>query len=153
MNYKIVNLKEKTVAGLKTRTSNSDPEMSRSIGALWQQFFSPQGYWAIPNKNSENTIGLYTNYQDGDEGDYDVLVCCEVSTAKGLPESFSSATIPAGKYAEFVVHGDAQKAVGAFWQELWSMPLDRKFSCDFEEYHNGGTPEDTEIHIYISLNE
>ena len=40
MNYEIVHLDEKTVAGLRIRTSNSDPNMTRVIGELWQGFFA-----------------------------------------------------------------------------------------------------------------
>jgi predicted transcriptional regulator YdeE len=60
--------------------------------------------------------------------------------------------IPDGKYAKFVVHGDIHQAVADFWSKLWSMDLDRKYSCDFEEYQNDCETNDAEIHIYISLN-
>ena len=40
MNYEVVQLDEKTVAGLKIRTSNSDPNMIRDIGKLWHGFFA-----------------------------------------------------------------------------------------------------------------
>jgi len=41
-------------------------------------------------------------------------------------------------------------AVSDFWKQLWKMPLQRSFVCDFEEYQNAD-PEHAEIHIYISL--
>ena len=61
-------------------------------------------------------------------------------------------TVYTGKYAKFVIHGDVQNAVGQAWQEIWKMDLNRKYTCDFEEYQNNS--EDMlkqEIHIYIAL--
>ena len=58
--------------------------------------------------------------------------------------------IPAGRYARFVVKGHMQRAVAAFWQELWSMDLDRAFGTDFEEYRNQDV-ENAEVHIYVGL--
>lgn len=152
MNYEIVQLEESTLVGLKIRTSNHDLNMGREIGELWQEFLETGVYQSIPNKRNDNTIGLYTNYESDVNGAYDVMVCCEVSHALGLPHGIHFKTIPAGKYAKFIVHGDVQKAAGEFWAKLWSMDLDRKYSCDFEEYQGGFGRLNDEIHMYISLN-
>ncbi|MDP4146731.1 MAG: GyrI-like domain-containing protein [Bacillota bacterium] len=151
MNYELVQLKEKRVAGLRIRTSNSDPNMSRSIGMAWHSFFYDGIYYSIPDKKNDKSIGLYTNYESDVNGLYDVMVCCEVEDTASLPENVQSEIIASGKYAKFIVRGHVQKAVGEFWMKLWSMDLDRKFSCDFEEYQSGDM-ENAEIHIYISLN-
>ncbi|WP_445491321.1 hypothetical protein [Niallia sp. 03133] len=45
-----------------------------------------------------------------------------------------------------------QQAVGAFWQKLWKMDLNRKYSNDFEEYQSCSDGENAEIHIYPTLN-
>ncbi len=60
-------------------------------------------------------------------------------------------TIPAGIYAKFIVHGHMQQAVGDFWGKLWDMPLDRAFTCDFEEYQPGSDFNNAEVHIYLAL--
>jgi len=152
MNYELVNLEEKTVAGLLIRTNNSNPNMAISIGNLWQEFFANGIYESIPNKQNDKSIGLYTNYECDMNGDYDVVVCCEIQKVSNLPTNLHTQIIPAGKYAKFVVKGDMQKAVAEFWMKLWSMNLDRKYSCDFEEYQSGCDMNNAEIHIYISLN-
>jgi predicted transcriptional regulator YdeE len=152
MNYEIVQIKEKTVVGLRTRTSNSDPNMAGLIGELWQRFFSNGIYQSISDKQNDKSIGLYTNYESDVNGLYDVMVCCEVQNTAKLPAGVEVQTIPEGKYAKFVVHGDMQKAVAEFWMKLWSIDLDRKFSCDFEEYQSGCDMNNEEIHIYIALN-
>ncbi len=152
MNYEIVQLEDKKVAGLRIRTSNGDPNMSSSIGLVWQSFFAEGIYHSILDKKNNKSIGLYTNYENGVSGSYDVMVCCEVEDTSKLPESVQSEIITSGKYAKFTVHGHVQRAVSEFWRKLWSMDLDRKFCCDFEEYQSSGDMENAEIHIYISLN-
>jgi predicted transcriptional regulator YdeE len=153
MNYEIIDLQEKKVAGIKIRTSNSDPNMTKDIGELWQNFFVNGIYQSIPNKQNDKTIGLYTNYESDVNGKYDMMVCCEIqSNLQTLPADLCSQIIPSGKYAKFVVKGDMQKAVAEFWMQLWSMNLDRKYSCDFEEYQSGSDMNNAEIHIYISIN-
>lgn len=159
MNYEIVYLEEKTVAGLRIRTSNSDPNMSRKIGELWQKFFEAGIFQSIPGKQNDKSIGLYTNYEMDVNHPYDVMVCCEVdadndalSSSLSAASGVESETIAAGKYAKFVVHGHMQQAVAEFWTKLWAMNLDRKYSSDFEEYQSGGDMNHAEIHIYIALN-
>lgn len=151
LKYEIVNLTEKTVAGLTIRTSNQDSNMTKDIGVLWQKFFANDVYQSIPNKSNGHSIGLYTNYENDVKGAYDVMACCEVNSTKNLPNHIATEIIPAGNYAKFIVHGDVQKAVSEFWTKLWSMDLDRKYSSDFEEYQSGSDMSNAEIHIYISL--
>lgn len=152
MNYQIVNLDEKSVAGLIIRTNNSAPDMTKAIGGLWQNFFADGVYQSILNKKNKNSIGLYTNYESDVTGAYDMMVCCEIINTTDLPIDINTQIIPAGKYAKFVVYGDVQQAVAQFWSKLWLMDLDRKYSCDFEEYQSGSDMTNAEIHIYISLN-
>ena len=151
MNYEVVQLAKKTVAGSKIRTSNSDPNMIRDIGELWHGFFANGIYESIANKKNDKSIGLYTNYEVDLSGAYDLITCCEIQKPSDLPIEIGEYTIPSGKYAKFTVRGDMQKAVGDFWMKLWSMDLDRKYSCDFEEYQSSDTEKDPEIHIYIAL--
>ena len=151
MNYEIVQLKEKKVAGLRIRTSNSDPNMSSSIGTTWQRFFAEGIYQSIHDKKNDKSIGLYTNYENGINGAYDVMVCCEVDDTTSLRENVESEIIPSGKYAKFIIYGHVEKAVAEFWMKLWSLELDREYLCDFEEYQGGEDMENAEIHIYISL--
>lgn len=144
MNYEIVNLKGKTVAGVSAKANLNSPESAQTIGKLWESFYGGV-YASIADKANEKCIGLYTNY--GQNGDYKVMVCCEVTTDMQTAQTMQ---IPEGKYAKFVIRGHIVTAVQEFWQELWKMKLDRSFVCDFEEYQ-GGDMNDMEIHMYISL--
>ena len=149
MEYEVITLEEMTVMGLAARTNNKNPEMYSVIGGLWEQFYR-EVYTAIPNKTTGKALGIYTDYAGAEWDDYTVLVACAVDE---VPAEINGATIrkiPAGRYAKFVIKGDVQQAVAAFWQSLWNMELPRSFVCDFEEYQDGDL-EQTEIHIYIGL--
>lgn len=152
MNYEIVELNEKAVVGFAARTSNNDKNMTQVIGGLWQNFFKYGVYQSILNKQNNCSIGLYSNYENDVNGAYDVTVCCEVTKCEKMPIGAVVKTIPSGKYAKFVVRGHMQRAVAEFWTKLWSMDLDRKYTCDFEEYQSGGDLDNCEIHVYISIN-
>jgi predicted transcriptional regulator YdeE len=153
MDYQIVALDEKIVAGLSARTKNSDPEMTKTVGGLWKKFYSDGIYQAIGNKKNDCTIGLYHHYESDAAGAYDITIGCEITKDGDLPEGVRLGKISAGKYAKFVVRGNVQQAVMNFWTALWQLPLDRKYSSDFEEYQSGEDMNDMEIHIYIALND
>lgn len=152
MKYEVVELKEKIVVGLTLQTSNNDENMTKVIGGLWQRFFAKGIYLSILNKKNNCSIGLYSNYENNESGAYDATVCCEVIKCENLPNGVEVKRIPAGKYAKFVVKGHVQTAVAEFWTKLCSMDLNRKYSCDFEEYQSSGDMENCEIHIYIFVN-
>lgn len=151
MNYEIVTLSEKTVAGLSARTSNLSPDMQNVIGGLWESFYSEKCYPLIGGKANGKSLGIYTDYANHENGEYTVMAACEIEEDAKLPEGVTTRKIPGGKYAKFVVRGNMVEAVNRFWQELWQMKLDRNFICDFEEYQNGDI-ENCEIHIYIGVN-
>jgi predicted transcriptional regulator YdeE len=152
MEYQVVYLKEKKVAGIVVNTSNSAPDMVEVIGEAWKRFFQAGIYSSISNKKNKNTIGLYTNYEDKVNGSYDVMICCEISKDKNLLEEIQIKKIVEGKYAKFVVKGEAKEVVGECWSQIWAMNLDRKYTFDFEEYIGESETGEQEIHIYIAIN-
>ena len=147
MTYEVVQLNAKTIVGLQARSSTTDPPMGAIPGDLWAPLYAGLSE-ATPGKVNGKSIGLYTGYA-GDS--YDVVVGCEAVPGEALPAGVVQAVIPAGRYAKFVVHGDVQKDVAAFWEKLWAMDLPRAFTADFEEYQPGGDMQHAEIHIYIAL--
>lgn len=145
MDYKIVKLEEKTVAGISATANLNSPEAPDVIGGLWKKFYGDI-YNSLNNKTNEKCIGLYTDYEQN--GGYKVMVCSEVSSAE---QSAETMVIPSGNYAKFVIKGNIVTAVQEFWQRLWKMQLDRTFVCDFEEYQGGADMDNMEIHMYISI--
>lgn len=150
MEYEIVTLEEKTAMGLTARTNNNAPDMGIVIGGLWEKFFNEGVYMGIRGKVNEKTLGIYSDYDSDEKGDYNITVACEVEPGTEALQGTVIKKIPAGKYAKFVVEGNMEQAAGAFWNNLWAMELNRSFICDFEEYQNSD-PEHTVIHMYISI--
>lgn len=151
MNYEIVNVEEKIIAGIAVRTGNSSPDMTSAIGNLWKRFYVENIYSDIPNKISPKALGVYTNYENDEKGKYTFLTCCAVSE-NPKDKRLTVLKIPEGKYAKFTVTGDVDKAVYEVWKNVWELDLPRAFVCDFEEYQNSDM-ENTEIHLYIGLKE
>ena len=150
MDYEIVTLEEKTVAGICARTGNADPQMSAVIADLWSRFYQGGVYTSIPGKVNQKALGIYTDYAGDETGDYTAMAACEV---RGEPLDHPHLTvcmIPAGRYARLIVKGEIQTAVAQAWQEIWRMDLPRDFQCDFEEYQNDDG-EHAQIHLYIGL--
>ncbi|MGL4108791.1 GyrI-like domain-containing protein [Clostridium sp. LP20] len=153
MNYEIVNLKEKMVAGILIKTTNENYKSMIDIGELWGQFLGTGSFLSISSKVNKKTIGLYTDYEGDYTKPFNFITSCEINSSDGLPSEMVIKKIESGKYAKFIINGDVQKAVGEFWTELWNMNLDRKYSSDFEEYQNNSEDlSNQEIHIYIALN-
>lgn len=147
MNYEIVNLEEKIIVGLTARTGNTDPDIQKIIGGLWQDFMGKGISASLKNKANPYCVGLYSDYNFNDVT-YDVTVGAEV-TENGNPE-LSYKVVPAGRYAKFNIKGDVVRDVSNAWNEIWEMPLERTYTADFEEYlsNENGVAD---INIYIAL--
>ena len=163
MKYEIVEIKEKTLVGFKTRVKD-DETMSEKISNLWEKLYSEEGAKNIKDRINNNAIGVYYNYSNENGFEYDCLTGCEVKdTIDKIPENMIKIQIPDGKYAKFVITGNPEKAVGEFWYKFWEELADdfsdnRSYTYDFEEYItkdnyeiSGESYENMEIHIYISI--
>lgn len=154
MKYEIVELEEKIIEGIDIKTINQEGKSIKDIGELWQKFFAEGIYGKIENKLNNKTIGLYTEYEGDYTKPYKFIVCSEVNEKSKNLENRITKIIPKGKYAKFIIKGDVQKSVGQAWQEIWNMNLNRKYTCDFEEYQNNTEDmNNQEIHIYIAIKE
>ena len=144
-------LDKKTIAGLSARTGNKAPDMGKIIGGLWKRLFEEGVISDIQNRSNDRIIGLYSDYESDVSGEYDITVGCEIDKEENLPEGLVVKTIPAGSYARFVAQGDDVQAVSKLWQEIWSLPLDRTYTGDFEEYYTGHDGMPKEAHIYVAV--
>lgn len=151
MDYEIVTLETKKIAGLTARTGNHDPECGRIIGGLWQSFIEDELAERMDELTSPYTIGLYSDYGTDD---YDVTVGMAVSDAcadRLLSGGMAVKTIPAGKYAKFSLTGNVVTAVQNAWAQIWQLPLDRSYAADFEEYLDQHEDGSASINIYVAL--
>lgn len=151
MNYEIIQIDGKTVAGLITKTTNENMKAVEDIEALWQKFFSTTCA-EIKGKTDNKLIGIYTDYEGDFTMPYNFIAGCEVSNIKNIQPSLVVRKIPFGKYAKFSGRGNYQSVVAEMWKTIWNTKLDRKYSYDFEVYHcNSEDMNDQIIDIYISL--
>lgn len=154
MKYEIVELEEKIITGIRIKTTNQDGKAMQDIGMTWQKLFTYGIHEKIANKINGKTIGLYTEYEGDYTKPYTFIAGAEVSREEQSGEEIESTIISKGKYAKFIIIGDVQNSVGQAWQEIWKMDLNRKYTCDFEEYQNNSKDmQKQEIHIYIALDE
>lgn len=147
MDYNIVEIKEKIVAGKVVRTNNNSADMPQKMDFVWKNFFKI--YKDINNKIDKKCLGVYTNYESDFKGDYDIMVCCEVDKTDNLNNDISIIKIPSQKYAEFTLNN--RKEIPEFWQKIWNMDLNRKYSYDFEEYEDISNIDECKVKIHIAL--
>jgi len=156
MKYEIVEIKEKTLVGLKARIKE-EKTAHDTIWNLWKDLYSEKGVKNVKDRKNGNLMGVYYNYSNENGFEYDCLAGCEVKDAvEKIPEDMIKIQIPEGKYAKFIVIGNPEKAVGEFWYKFWEefgkeKSDIRNYTYDFEEYIAGNDYENTEIHIYISI--
>ena len=77
MKYEIVEIKEKTLVGFKARVKD-DETMSEKISNLWEKLYSKKGVQNIKDRINDNAIGVYYNYSNENDFEYDCLTGCEV---------------------------------------------------------------------------
>lgn len=154
MNYEIVTVSKKMIAGIGIMTSNENGRSMKDIGGVWEKLLAEALFSQISESVSDKGFALYTDYEGDYTKPYYFLAGREVDDVKSSSEKgFEFREIPEGKYAKFTIKGHPQKAVIEFWESVWKTSLDRKYSCDFEVYHNDSEDlENQTIDIYIALN-
>ena len=150
MNYEIVTLKERVVQGKSIVTTNENAKAMNDIGKAWDEFINDGIYKGIEDKVNAQVMGLYYNYEDDMTGAYNFMACCEVETDQMVLNE--CVVIPESKYAKFSFKGNMITDVVKVWEQIWTLPIERKYTFDFEVYHNDSTDMDNQtIDIYISL--
>ncbi len=149
-----------TLAGISVVTTN-EAELSGkgSIGQLFERYYSRNmGEQLAPLANRQGLYNCYFNYEQGDAGRYEVLVGLSVREQwqEPYPESVTTFTVPAAKYAVFVTErGPIYEVVQQAWKEIWQWSRqpgnERAFTGDFERYPENTNPNDGQVEIYIAL--
>lgn len=151
MNYEIVEVSEKTILGLMTKTTNQNMQAVKEIGTLWNKFLN-ESYSETKCKRDDKVMGIYTDYEGDFTMPYNFIAGCEVMNTEDIQQPLVVRKIPSGKYAKFSAQGHCQSIVAEMWEEIWKTKLDRKYSYDFEVYHcNPANEKEQKIDIYISL--
>ena len=141
------------VIGLSVRTSNGNGQAARDIPALWNRFFTEGTAAKIPGRLSEDLYCLYTDYETDHTGPYTTVLGYKVKDLDTVPEGLTGATVPGKNFEVFSASGKLSDGVVFHeWTRIWSTPLDRAYSGDFEVYGpEAQNPEDARVNIYIAL--
>lgn len=149
-----------TLAGISVVTTN-EAELSGNgqIGKLFERYYSSNmGDQLAPyaQRQRQGLYNCYFNYEHGDAGRYEVLVGVPVRELSRYPESVTTYTVPAARYAVFVTErGPIYEVVQRAWGEIWQWSRqpgnNRAFTGDFELYRENTDPNDGQVEIYIAL--
>jgi predicted transcriptional regulator YdeE len=145
--------------GITARTTNkAEANGTAKIGRLWQQFFQDDIINTIPRRVSPVIYAVYYDYASDINGEYTVLIGCEVSRIDATPAGMAAATIPASHYTVFTSEqGAIQQIVPDMWRNIWFnwMPEHghrRTYTGDFEEYGaDAADPNNARVKIHIAV--
>ena len=135
MDYTIVEMPARAIAGQRIRTANDSPSCTADIGGLWQRFMEAGMDRSVPGAVVEPypCFALYYDY-DLAANEYDLL---------------------AGRYAKVEIRGgDCVESVQKAWMDIWTdeeLTAQRAFTVDFEAYLPGEDMACADIDIYVAL--
>ncbi len=131
MEYRIEQIGEIKIAGIKTTTDNK--EGLTLIPQTWGEFFNEKIIEKIDHKvPSAHLYAVYTEYESDENGKYTFLVGARVDSAQTNEAVNGTIIIPKGKYAVFTV--PRKEDVIKVWQYVWKSDLKRNYISDFEQY-------------------
>ena len=111
MKYEIVEIKEKTLVGLKERIKE-EKTAHDTIWNLWKDLYSEKGVKNVKDRKNGNLMGVYYNYSNENGFEYDCLTGCEVKdTIDKIPEEMIKIQIPEGKYAKALRRRDQRRGL------------------------------------------
>ena len=143
---------EKHILGIALRTSNDKDRAEKEIPAHWNRFFTERIADKIPNKLNNSVLSLYTDYEGDFTKPYSCIIGYEVPDLKNIPSGLTGRVIPEAEYTLFPATGQFPTSVVATWQKIWTSPLKRAYTVDFEVYPPDFAAQiSPEIKIYISL--
>ena len=153
MNYKIVEISVKTLTGISVRTSGESIQSADDIRKLWEEFWNKNIFSFTEKKKNSLIYGVHTNYDGDNTKAYDFYACCEIEKSESSNSEFPVVSIPESKYAKFSIKGNYDDSAEELWALIEKTELDRKYTYDFEVYHNDGSdPEDQLLEIYVAVN-
>lgn len=144
--YNIVERPAMVIVGIECRTSNANAQ--QDIPPLWQKFYAENISALVPNKTSNEVVALYCDYAGDHTQPYSLVIGYPVSSTDHLPTGLVAKTIPATSYAAFPVTGEFPQGIVDTWGKVWSTPLSRTYSGDFELYGENG-PDSAAVYIAI----
>ncbi len=116
--------------------ATADPRLQQLMGAAARSETLPAAF-----------VGVYTDYKDGHQGDYAMLVGVPAEEAAG-DDDLVFLTLPAGRYRAFVVENPSPEKVVAVWNHVWNAMPDRdrrSYGADYEVHTQD------QVTVYVGL--
>lgn len=151
-NYRFVQKPEIKVIGIACRAANFTEEGPKEIVNLWEKFYNEDILNKIPNRISDDVIGLYCDYDGDYTQPYSLVIGCQVNSDIDIPEGMVSKVVPGGSYAVFKAVGEHPIALIETWQNIWQTDLKRTYTGDYELYGDNffkKSPQEVDIFIAI----
>jgi predicted transcriptional regulator YdeE len=149
MSHKIEKGEKKFVIGIHIRTSNALIQTQAPL--LWDRFYRENIGKKIPNKVSHDLLALYTEYEGDYRQPFTYLLGYEVADLLHIPSGMKGVEISPSAYTIFTAKGEFPASLAHAWQTVWSAPLNRSYTTDFEVYPPDFLPQNkTEISLYIA---
>jgi len=145
--------------GFAGRTTNMKEMTEQAIiPKLWARFHEQVAAKSL-NSEIESGVayGCYTDYVDGANGEYTILVGVRADSNHSIPDGMTAITVPAARYAVFTSRrGPFSKVVVEAWQAIWQWSMipgnERAYIGDFERYDERCVNmDDAEVDIYIAI--
>jgi len=127
----------RNVAGISIRTNNFTGKVADDLGNLWKRLLNESITERIPNKLSDSTNYVSTQYSSDFTEDYTAFLGFEVNTIEVLPDDLQACPIPAGDFLKlYATFFPLVNAVVTIWQEIWNQDsgLNRAYKVDMEIY-------------------
>jgi len=138
------------VIGIEARTTNARETSGQgAIGPLWGRLMKDNLLERIPNRVDDRIVAVYSDYENGKDGEYSYLLGAKVQAATDVPDGMASRQVGAGAYAIFTAKGEpAAEIVIGIWKEDHRLEtrktLKRAYQTDFEVYSPG-----TLVDVYV----
>jgi predicted transcriptional regulator YdeE len=153
---KTISLKSFNFIGKAARTTNQAEATGEGvIPAMNKLFFEEQLMDIIPNKNNNDVLALYTEYESDETGAYEYALGTMVDEHSSAPDGMEKFHVPGQKYVVFTTKkGPLREVIIEAWQHIWewSKMNKRAFTADFERYDDRSRdPENGQAEIFISI--
>lgn len=141
------------IIGISVRTTNENAQAAKDIPLLWSKFFSENIPEKIANKISPDIYCIYTDYVKDHTQSYTTILGFKVDNLTDIPDGMVGKSISEGNYTPFIAQGKLSDGiVYNEWLKIWSAPVSRAFTTDFEIYgKKSQDPENAEVEILIAL--
>lgn len=154
-----------TLIGISARTNNKNEVSGNGIiGPTMNHYHQNQLGNLINNRTNPGVLySVYTEFEDGPDGDYTYFLGEEVSSIEDQSileqdsSQFRILNIPASTYEKFTTEpGQMPDTVINAWKEIWSMKAEdfagkRTVVAEFEVYGKDFDPSKGVVDIYIGI--